>query len=147
MDNFLDSLRNSASRPIRRIASAVVHPDSRTGAPRELVTEAQETLLSSDGSPDTIAVKVAQVYEGCHHSVELPLGGQCLVCNRLSCSTCHSQCADCRKPLCLGCCRFEGEAVEVSAPRCRECHEARERRRCWRFLLSPFVTWKAEERR
>jgi len=136
--------RRPGSRPIRRTAKILVRPDPKTGEACSVHIKQQETVLSQEGSPDTIQEEYAQFWD-CGHSVNhLPLGGQC-TCGRISCTECHGQCAKpgCRRPLCPAC-SYPVPGVDRPGERlCRSCHEKAVRGRIirgtFRFLMRPFV--------
>lgn len=139
---ILETIRGSASGPIRRLLTVFVRNDPRTGKTVEIPIESRETLLSQDGSPDTITVRYAQFWD-CQHSIDQPLGGQCLECCSLSCCACFGPCVRCHRPICLSCSYFEQVSEREQVRWCRTCYEADRRRRRWRkvgmALVQPFV--------
>ena len=150
MADLLDIIRKEASAPIRRILSVFVRRDPDTGESVSLPVSSQETVLSRDGSPDTIKVQYAQFHD-CKHSLEVPVGGECFVCGAQSCQACHGQCLECRKPLCPSCAHFDGAMKEGANRWCKECREGAVRRNRWRrvgsCLLRPFVEIDNAEKR
>jgi len=150
MADLLDLIRKQASAPVRRVLEIFVRQDPGGGPPISTPLSSQETVLSKDGSPDTIRVSYAQ-FHSCGHALETPLGGECFECQALSCQTCHGQCADCKKPLCLSCSRFESFGSADSIRRCRACSEKAARQQRWKrlgtCLVSPFVELNRREDR
>jgi len=147
---ILDSLRSGASRPIRRALDVFSRHDPRAGKTTDLPTESRETLLSSDGSIDTVTVRHPQFLD-CGHSIEVPIGGRCLECGSLSCATCHDQCSGCRRPLCLSCTRIDQVQGQEAIKWCSHCVGPERRKRRWRKIkmtaIRPFIESTAEDSR
>ena len=132
------------TRPVRRQATVLRRQSGQVGEELEVLLESRETVLSGQGSTDTVITK-SQAFHDCGHSVDTPVAGICL-CGKTSCEACHGSCLACNRPLCPECSRENRDAQRI----CQACLE-RSRRRGWakvalRILIAPFVSFEREER-
>ena len=143
MNGFFDFFLGSEHKPIRREVNVRVTFDS-DGNPTVEPDEGEASLLSEDGSIDTIRYSRDRFFHCGHSTQAVGIGGQCLECQGIDCVQCFGHCEACSKPLCLEHSVYL-ESPDLAKPLrlCVNCHEALRqqlfRQRVTRALLRPFT--------
>lgn len=144
MPDLIKFFFGSDSEPIRR--EVVLNPTvDSDGNPIVDTVEEKSTSLSSDGSIDSTVVRPDRTYH-CGDSKEIPMGGRCAICGRISCAKCFGRCRVCLRPLCLEDSRYFEMEKGVTARLCPRCFEAARRKKIILGVLSPFIEFEGGEK-
>ena len=134
-------------KPLIRKKIFEVAEDLLTGQNHILDETHEERTLSDEDSVDTVSIH-KNIFLSCGCNSRNGIGGRCYDCRGISCPSCHGQCDNCKKPICLEHSVFVQEGHQDKVRFCRKCFDALSRKKkltkAVNLLLSPFIENKNE---